>query len=81
MEAVLVIAAAGVAIGVYFIPSFVAGGRNHRNANAILALNLLLGWTFLGWAIALIWALTANTGPAPAESQADSRSSDGNHVL
>jgi hypothetical protein len=81
MEAVLVIGAAGVAIAVYFIPSFGAGRRNHRNANAILALNLLLGWTFVGWAIALVWALTANTAPANVESRASSRSSDGDHVL
>jgi len=26
---------------------------------AILVLNLLLGWTFLGWVGALIWSLTA----------------------
>jgi hypothetical protein len=24
---------------------------------AICALNILLGWTFLGWIVALVWAL------------------------
>jgi len=39
----------------YFIPSFVANGRNR--AQAIFMLNLLLGWTVLGWVGALIWAM------------------------
>jgi Superinfection immunity protein len=43
----------------YLIPSFVAFLRNHHNAGAIFALNLLLGWTFLGWISAMIWSLTA----------------------
>jgi hypothetical protein len=40
---------------VYFFPSYLA--RNNRNFVAIAALNLLLGWTLLGWVGALIWAL------------------------
>lgn len=44
---------------VYAIPSFVAAGREHHNATAICALNFLLGWSFIGWAISLVWALTA----------------------
>jgi|SRR5271166_1416446 len=45
-----------VGFGIYFIPSFVAAG--HRNQGAIIVLNLFLGWTFLGWVIALVWACT-----------------------
>lgn len=41
---------------IYFIPSFVAGAKT--NFNAIFALNLLAGWTLVGWVIALVWALT-----------------------
>jgi Superinfection immunity protein len=44
---------------IYFLPSFVASGRKHRNTVAIFALNFLLGWTFLGWVIALVWSLTS----------------------
>ena len=40
----------------YLLPAWI--GDKKRNANAILALNLLLGWTFIGWVIALVWALT-----------------------
>jgi hypothetical protein len=45
----------------YFMPAFIAAGRYHRNRNAIAIMNLLLGWTGLGWVMALIWAFTANT--------------------
>lgn len=50
----------------YFIPSFVAGFRSHHNAGAIVALNVLLGWTLIGWVAALVWALTAVNKPASA---------------
>jgi len=32
--------------------------RRHHNRVAIFALNLLAGWTAVGWIIALVWALT-----------------------
>jgi len=50
----------GVIWFVYVFPSFVADKRYHRQRWAILALNLLLGWTFIGWVAALVWALTSD---------------------
>ena len=44
------------AVLVYFFPSFV--GRNRREGLSIFLLNLFVGWSFLGWVIALIWAVT-----------------------
>ncbi|MBF0277321.1 MAG: superinfection immunity protein [SAR324 cluster bacterium] len=41
---------------IYFLPSFI--GRSHRDKLSIWILNLFLGWSFLGWVIALIWAVT-----------------------
>jgi hypothetical protein len=38
----------------YFLPSIV--GYYHRNFNSICLLNLFLGWTLIGWVVALIWA-------------------------
>jgi hypothetical protein len=49
----------------YFIPSIVAKGRHHRQSLAVFILNLFLGWTCLGWVIALVWACTAVTRPLP----------------
>jgi hypothetical protein len=42
----------------YFLPFVVALMRGHKNATAIFVLNLLLGWTLIGWVIALVWAFT-----------------------
>lgn len=44
----------------YMAPSLLAGLAQHRNAGAICVLNLLLGWTFIGWVIALVWACTTS---------------------
>ena len=38
-----------ILIAVYALPAFIAFRRGHQNAAAILALDLLLGWTFLGY--------------------------------
>ncbi|MGD0643171.1 MAG: superinfection immunity protein [Roseiarcus sp.] len=45
----------------YFAPSIIALIRGHLSTAAIFVLNLILGWTFVGWIIALIWSLTGNT--------------------
>lgn len=49
----------------YFLPFFIAMGRNHRNKGAIFILNVLLGFTFVGWVAALVWSLTAQHRPVP----------------
>jgi hypothetical protein len=41
----------------YFLPSIVAAARSKRDLVSIFVLNLLLGWTAIGWVIALVWAL------------------------
>jgi len=40
----------------YFLPTFLSS--NKRNAGAIFLVNLLLGWTFIGWVVALVWAVS-----------------------
>lgn len=49
----------GILIGSYFIPTIIAAGRKHHNSGAIFALNMLLGWTGLGWIGALVWSCTS----------------------
>ena len=44
---------------VYLLPTVISGMRHHQNGGAIFATNILLGWTFIGWAVALIWACSA----------------------
>jgi cation transport ATPase len=47
------------AVTLYFVPSIV--GRHKNNAVAIFVLNFFLGWTFLGWVLALVWACTKDS--------------------
>ena len=49
------------AIGMYFLPWLVALGREHNATIHIFFVNLLIGWTVLGWIICLVWSLTSNT--------------------
>ena len=42
----------------YFLPTIIGYARHKRNATAILVLNLFLGWTVIGWIVALIWSVT-----------------------
>lgn len=46
-------------LAVYFVPWAVAASRDHHQRGAIAVLNLFLGWTGLGWVIALVWACAA----------------------
>jgi len=45
----------------YFLPAII--GRHKRDAAGIFLVNLLLGWTVIGWIIALIWACTSENDP------------------
>jgi Superinfection immunity protein/zinc-ribbon domain len=57
-----------VSLFLYFLPAFLA--RNKPNFTAILLLNLFAGWTFIGWIIALVWALSGQSqGQAAAPAQ------------
>jgi len=67
-------AAAGGALGLgfglialifcmYFLPTLIAAIRRHRQFIAIAALNVLLGWTVLGWIASFIWSLTSPAQP------------------
>lgn len=41
----------------YFLPYIIARYRKHKDATAISVVNLFLGWTFIGWVVALVWAV------------------------
>lgn len=47
---------AGLAF-LYLVPSVIAFRRAHHNRQAIVALNVLGGWTVVGWIVSLVWAL------------------------
>lgn len=50
-----------IMLAIYFLPTIVASTRGHQSAGAIFFLNLLLGWTMLGWVVAFVWSFTNPT--------------------
>jgi len=46
----------GFSFLMYFLPSIVALARSKRDLLAIFLLNLFLGWSVIGWVVALVWA-------------------------
>ena len=53
----------------YLLPFSVAVFRNHDTPIGVLVVNLLLGWTILGWLAALAWAFLPSSGPSHARSK------------
>jgi len=47
----------------YFFPTLIAILRGRHNTGAIFLLNFFLGWTFVGWIISLVWAVSSNPPP------------------
>jgi hypothetical protein len=46
-----------VLVLVYLIPIIIAHDRRVNRFGAVVVVDLLLGWTFLGWAVALAMAV------------------------
>lgn len=49
----------------YFAPTLVAIGRRVTNQGSVFVIDLFLGWTVIGWVIALAMALRTTTLPRP----------------
>jgi hypothetical protein len=47
----------GFGFVMYFLPSIIAVARSKRDITAIVLLNFFLGWTMIGWVVALVWAV------------------------
>jgi hypothetical protein len=45
----------------YFIPALVARDRKNPNTTGIFVLNLFLGWSLIGWVVALVWACSGES--------------------
>jgi len=67
-----------ILLALYFLPAFIASLRRKNQAGAIVALNLFLGWTLIGWVVALVMALwndpqksaaAQERGSAPAQPE------------
>jgi hypothetical protein len=45
-----------VVLVLYFLPSIVAVARKVTHQGSVIVINLFLGWTFIGWVVALAMA-------------------------
>lgn len=63
------------AAAIYFAPTIVAFAREVSSPWSIVVINLLLGWTLIGWVVALAMAVRSKTDPprmpAPQQPTAD----------
>jgi hypothetical protein len=61
-----------VLIALYLVPAIIALVRDHHRKRSIIAIDVLLGWTMIGWIVALVIACRprhpgpANAGASPA---------------
>ena len=53
----------GLAVCFYFLPFAISRQRETLHSNQIFIVNLLFGWTILGWIAALIWAVVEKQKP------------------
>ena len=51
----------------YFVPWWVAVHRHAPNSGSVIVVNVLLGWTLVGWAVAMAMACRSIPDSAPAK--------------
>lgn len=66
------------ATALYLLPAWI--GAKKRNNSAIFWLNLLLGWSVIGWVAALVWALTEEGAPSQTPPQTADIVAPASHV-
>lgn len=73
----------GMVIALYFLPLIVAWLRGHHNKASIFLLNLFIGWTVIGWIVALIWSASAikmKSATLPSEFPTSGADKDGAYL-
>jgi hypothetical protein len=49
-----------VALALYFLPAIIADRRKRHDLLIVAMFNALLGWSVIGWFVALYWAFLPN---------------------
>ena len=47
-------------LALYLLPGFIATARDLPNQGSVWVINIFLGWTFIGWVVALAMAVAGN---------------------
>jgi hypothetical protein len=63
VDGVILALAILIGLGFYFLPTIIAQIRSTKRAATIFAVNLIFGWTVVGWIAAVIWALGQQPSP------------------
>jgi Superinfection immunity protein len=70
------------AIAIYFLPTIIAFERGHAQRGMVAVIDIFLGWTLVGWVVALAIACSATASaaamspvrpPVPAPVQPDTK--------
>jgi hypothetical protein len=56
----------GIGFVMYFIPSIIALAKSKPNTLTIFLINFFLGWSLIGWIVALVMALREEVPPVRA---------------
>ena len=67
MNTILALGLLLVLVGLYFLPALLAFDRGVPNKGSVLVINVFLGWTLIGWVIALAMA-ARSVPPKPMSS-------------
>jgi hypothetical protein len=59
-----------VILALYLVPTYVAMMRSSANVSGVFIVNLLTGWSVIGWIAALVMACTGQRRPAVISPQA-----------
>jgi hypothetical protein len=46
---------------IYMLPTLVAYARDIPSRKTVTVVNIIFGWTLIGWFIAFLWAMLAET--------------------
>lgn len=69
-----------IAVLIYFAPSLIASRRQVPNAGSVLVINLFLGWTLIGWVVALAMA-ARDAPPVDRKAQREQRQLENQRLL
>jgi T4 superinfection immunity protein len=57
-DAIAGFAVLAILLAVCFAPTLIAATRHHRQVGPIAVINVLLGWTLVGWVVAFVMAVS-----------------------
>jgi hypothetical protein len=53
-------------LGLYLLPAILGTSRHVANVEVLWLVNILLGWTVIGWLVCVLWAATGRTAEEDA---------------